>query len=102
MIIAAKAGLRAERLVPGESAASSSSRADPERIIGFTPNLEFRLVRTPRFWNYYRWNQRLYDAHFSGEGIVLVRALAGSTGPLRGFTRLWCAARDPLLRLLGL
>jgi hypothetical protein len=102
LIISAKAGLRAERLVPGETGTPQSCRASPERVIGFTPNLDYRLVRTPRFWNYYRWNHLLYDAHFSGAGIVLVRAQAASYGPLRGFTRLWCTVRDPLLRLLGL
>ncbi|MFT3870128.1 MAG: hypothetical protein QM715_16900 [Nibricoccus sp.] len=88
LVVAGRPALRAERLMTQEHGATPNCRASVDKIIGFTPGLEYRLVRSPRFWNYYRWDAHLFDAHFSGVGFVLIQNhLPGKTPGLLSLTR---------------
>jgi len=88
LVVAGRPGLRAERLAARDDATLPSCRAAVDKIIGFTPSLEYRLIRSPRFWGYYRWDARLFDAHFSGVGFVLIQNhLPGRTPGLLSLTR---------------
>jgi len=97
LVVSGRPGLRAERLVVGENGAPATCRTSQDKTIGFTPNLEYRLIRTARFWNYYRWNQPLFDAYFVGVGFVLTQA----TVPGRK-TAFWSATRNRARRIIGL
>ena len=97
LVVTGRPGLRAERLAMGEDGAQPACRTRPDKTIGFTPNLEYRMIRTTRFWNYYRWNQRLFDAYFVGVGFVLTQA----TVPGRR-TAFWSMTRNRARKLIGL
>lgn len=97
LVVAGRPALRAERLTTQENGSTSSCRTSVDKIIGFTPGLEYRLVRSPRFWNYYRWEAPLFDAHFSGVGFILIQNhLPGRTPGLLSLTR------NRVRRLIGL
>lgn len=97
LVVAGRPGLRAERLTAREDGAVPSCRTSQDKTIGFTPNLEYRLIRTARFWNYYRWDAMLFDASFSGVGFVLIQtSLPGRTPGI------WSATRNRARKLIGL
>ena len=97
MVVAGRPGLRAERLIRSDEGAAPVSRTSPNKTIAFTPSLEYRVVRTPRFWNYYRWNQPLFDTCFAGVGLVLTQ----TTVPGRK-TAFWSATRNRARKVFGL
>lgn len=97
LVVAGRPGLRAERLEPSEDGSVPSCRAAQDRIVGFTPNLEYRLVRSARFWSYLRWNAPLFDATFTGVGFVLIQT--SQAGRRRG---LLAQTRHRARRILGL
>ncbi len=97
LVVVGRPGLRAERLTLGEDNVQPTCRTSQDKMIGFTPNLEYRLIRTTRFWNYYRWNQRLFDAYFVGVGFVLTQtAVPGRK------TAFWSATRNRARKIIGL
>lgn len=97
LVVAGRPGLSVERLMMGEDGVSPERRTSLDKTVAFTPNLEYRLIRTARFWNYYRWNHRLFDAHFSGVGFVLTQ----TTLPGRR-TGIWSVTRNRARKLIGL
>ena len=97
LVVAGRPGLRVERLTMGEDGISPVRRTTLDKTVAFTPNLEYRLIRTARFWNYYRWNHRLFDAHFTGVGFVLTQ----TTLPGRR-TGIWSVTRNRARKLIGL
>ena len=97
LVVTGRPGLRAERLAVGEDGAQPACRTSQDKTIGFTPNLEYRLIRTARFWNYYRWHQRLFDAYFVGVGFVLTQAAV--PGRRSAF---WSETRNRARKILGL
>ncbi|MBK9990756.1 MAG: hypothetical protein IPP19_08510 [Verrucomicrobia bacterium] len=97
LVVAGRPGLRVERLTVGEDGILPVRRTSLDKTVAFTPNLEYRLIRTARFWNYYRWNHRLFDAHFTGVGFVLTQ----TTLPGRR-TGIWSVTRNRARKLIGL
>lgn len=97
LVVTGRPGLRAERLAVGEDGAQPACRTSRDKTIGFTPNLEYRLIRTARFWNYYRWNQRLFDAYFVGVGFVLTQTAV----PGRKIA-FWSDTRNRARKIIGL
>lgn len=97
LVVAGRPGLRAERLERREEGDAPTCRAPLDKVIGFTPNLEYRVIRTARFWSYYRWNAMLFDASFTGAGIVLVQTNLSGKQP-----GLLSATRQRARRVLGL
>jgi uncharacterized protein (AIM24 family) len=97
LVVAGRPGLRVERLTMGEDGIPPVRRTSLDKTVAFTPNLEYRLIRTARFWNYYRWNHRLFDAHFTGVGFVLTQ----TTLPGRR-TGIWSVTRNRARKLIGL
>jgi len=97
LVVVGRPGLRAERLTMRDDGVQPACRTSQDKTIGFTPNLEYRLIRTTRFWNYYRWNQRLFDAYFVGVGFVLTQtAVPGRK------TAFWSATRNRARKIFGL
>ncbi|MFT3781160.1 MAG: hypothetical protein QM790_04025 [Nibricoccus sp.] len=76
LVVAGRPGLRAERLEQTVDGSIPTCRTAQDKIVGFTPNLEYRLIRTARFWSYYRWGSLLFDASFTGTGFVLLQTSA--------------------------
>jgi uncharacterized protein (AIM24 family) len=97
LVVAGRPGLRVERLTVDEDGVSPVRRTSLDKTVAFTPNLEYRLIRTARFWNYYRWNHLLFDAHFTGVGFVLTQ----TTLPGRR-TGIWSVTRNRARKLIGL
>jgi uncharacterized protein (AIM24 family) len=97
MVVSGRTGLKAERLIKSDDNPTPVSRTSRSKAIAFTPNLEYQVVRTPRFWNYYRWNQPLFDARFVGAGFVLTQ----TTIPGRKIA-FWTAIRNHARRVFGL
>jgi hypothetical protein len=97
LIVAGRPGLRAERLTADDNGVPSTCRTAQDKIIGFTPNLEYRLIRTARFWSYYRWDSMLFDATFTGVGFVLIH----TSLPGRKYGLL-TATRNRARKLIGL
>jgi uncharacterized protein (AIM24 family) len=97
MVVTGRPGLRADRLIKSDDGAAPVNRTSRHKTIAFTPSLEYRVVRTPRFWNYYRWNQPLFDACFVGVGFVLTQ----TTVPGRK-TAFWSATRNRARKVFGL
>jgi hypothetical protein len=97
LVVAGRPGLRAERLATAEEGLRPTCRTIQDKTIAFTPNLEYRLIRTARFWNYYRWNHPLFDAYFVGAGFVLTQAQV--PGRKSAF---WSATRNRARKILGL
>ena len=97
MVVTGRPGLRAERLIKSDEGAAPVSRTSRNKAIAFSPSLEYRVVRTARFWNYYRWNQPLFDTCFVGVGYVLTQ----TTVPGRE-TAFWSATRNRARKVFGL
>lgn len=97
LVVVGRPGLRAERLVVKEDGVVPACRTNQDWTIGFTPNLEYRLIRTTRFWNYFRWDHRLFDAYFVGVGFVLTQtAVPGRK------TAFWSSTRNRARKIIGL
>jgi uncharacterized protein (AIM24 family) len=97
LVVAGRPGLRVERLTLGEDGVAPVRRTSLDKTVAFTPNLEYRLIRTARFWDYYRWNHRLFDACFTGVGFVLTQtSLPGRR------TGIWSVTRNRARKLIGL
>jgi hypothetical protein len=71
LILAGDDTLRAERLVDGTDAAAPVFRVKQSKVAAFTTNLECRPVRAVSFWRYYTGAARLFEAGFSGRGVVV-------------------------------
>ncbi len=97
LVVAGRPALRIERLDARDETQASACRAPVDKVIGFTPGLEYRLIRTTRFWSYMRRLAMLFDAHFSGVGVVLIQtSLPGRTPGL------FSATRNRARKLIGL
>jgi hypothetical protein len=71
LLVASKHGVRAERLAGREGELPPARRASPNSIIGFTPNLEYGLVRAGKFRAYFRSQGPLFDDLLTGAGLFL-------------------------------
>ncbi|PTY07246.1 hypothetical protein DB347_08030 [Opitutaceae bacterium EW11] len=101
LIVAGTRGVRAEHMVPGEAGVIVPRRAERATLIGFTPNLELRLVRTQAFKSYLLGRKRLFEVLFTGPGLYAVAfgPYERGTGPL---SRAFFGVRNRVLDILGL
>lgn len=75
LIVANEGGMQPEHLVEGRNNELPARRTPLNSTLGFTPNLEYRPMRTETFWSYYRGMSSLFDEFFCGRGIFLCRKI---------------------------
>jgi hypothetical protein len=93
LLIASKHGVRAARLSEREGELRSARRAHPNSIMGFTPNLDYGLVRAGEFRAYFRNQSPLFDDLLTGPGWFLYQLT-----PEDGKDKFWSG---DLLRIFG-
>jgi len=96
LILAGDDALRAERLMENADVAVPVFRVRQSKVAAFAPNLECRPVRAVSFWRYYIGATRLFEAGFSGRGLVVY----ATPGVSRGIRSSSWSRR--LLRVFGL
>ncbi len=96
LILAGDDTLKAERLDEGAVAPVPVFRVRQSKVAAFTPNLESRPVRAVSFWRYYIGETRLFEAGFSGRGLV-VYATPGAQRGIKSSS--W---RRRILKVFGL
>jgi uncharacterized protein (AIM24 family) len=100
LIVAAPRGLESVHLQPRTSEERLVSRKEREAWIGFTPTLKYGLARSDGFIAYLQGRRPLFEAQFSGAGIIL--SAHGHLKRRRGFTaRVFGGARSGLMNLFG-
>lgn len=101
LIVAGARGVRTERVVASDEGSGELRRAERATLIGFTPNLEVRLVRTRAFKAYLQGRKKLFEVLFAGTGLYAVAAgpYERGTGP---FSRAFFRVRNGILDILGL
>ncbi|CAM2862216.1 hypothetical protein [Rariglobus hedericola] len=93
LIVSSVSALQGETLATNDDGKGSSCRAGQKALIGFSPQLELKAVRTEGFWRYCRRRTALFDVLVKGSGVYLTRGEEG-----RGRDRL----RARLLKRCGL
>ena len=96
LILAGDDTLRTERLVEQVDVPVPVFRVKQSKVAAFTPNLECRPVRAVSFWRYYTGAARLFEAGFSGHGVV-VYATPGAQGGIKS-----SSVRRRILKIFGL
>ncbi len=96
LILAGDDTLRAERLIEDTDAPVPVFRVKQSKVAAFTPNLKCRPVRAVSFWRYYIGATRLFEAGFSGRGLV-VYATPGVSGGIKS-----SSLRRRVLKVFGL
>jgi hypothetical protein len=96
LLVASNRGVRAERMPERDGELRSARRASPNSIIGFTPNLEYGLIRAEKFRAYFRSQRPLFDDLFTGPGLFLHQRT-----PEDGAHRSWSDGWGDLLKIFG-
>ena len=96
LVLVKKGALRVEHLLERAEGAAPAARVRQMAVVAFTPNLECRPVRAVSFWRYYAGYTKLFEAGFSGPGLVVHTTPIGATGAES------CGLRLRLLKLFGL
>lgn len=101
LVLAGRPALETERLTETEANPAPARRAGRRATVGFTPNLEYGLVRTGRFWDYYRAENSLFDAYLAGVGCVVLQSPV-QTEPQNGAMSALASGKDRIRKLVGL
>jgi hypothetical protein len=101
LIVGGPRGVRIESLTARDDQPAPVRRTNRGAAIGFTPNLDYRPVRTEEFWPYFRSRTPLFDGLFVGPGFFL-RQDAAPLGGARPAGRFWVRAWNAALKILGL
>jgi hypothetical protein len=96
LLVASNRGVRAERLAERNGEVPPARRASRNSIIGFTPNLDYGLVRAEKFRAYSRSKSPLFDDLFTGPGLFLCQRT-----PLNGAHKFWSDGWGDLLKIFG-
>ena len=101
LIVGGLRGVRVESLAARDDQPAPVRRANRGAVVGFTPNLDYHVVRTEGFWNYYRDRTPLFDATFTGPGFFFRQeAVRGRQSKPAG--RFWTSAWNSGLMVFGL
>lgn len=65
--------LEAKTLTARDDGKPTTLRTRQAGVVGLSPRLEFKPVRSEGFWRYCQSEAPLFDLHLTGEGIVLER-----------------------------
>lgn len=77
----------------------SGRRSNQIATIGFTPDLEYGVVRAETFWAYFRGFNPLFDDVFRGRGAFLCQEI--SEDERTQATRFWSGLWSGILKVLG-
>lgn len=84
--------LRVEVLPEREAGARPARRLHARSMVGFSPEIEYRRVRTGKFWRYLIGRSALLEALFVGPGVLVCHESASRPhrrGLSRGLGRIW-------------
>ncbi|HXA13977.1 MAG TPA: hypothetical protein VNW23_02525 [Opitutaceae bacterium] len=96
LLVASSRGVRVERLAEREGHVRPARRASQDSVVGFTPNLDYGLVRGEKFRAYFRNKSPLFDDLFTGPGLFLCQRT-----PVNGARKFWSDGWDDLLKIFG-
>jgi hypothetical protein len=77
LIVSCVSALAAESMSGAIEDKQGVRRAQSEGIVGFSPGLALKPVRTDSFWRYVRRLAPLFETQLSGAGVFLVRETDG-------------------------
>ncbi|HTJ77540.1 MAG TPA: hypothetical protein VL357_00955 [Rariglobus sp.] len=87
LILVKRGALRVEQLEERAGVPTPVARVRQMAVVAFTPNLECRPVRAVSFWRYYTGATKLFEAGFSGPGLVVHATRAGGGEGSTGLRR---------------
>jgi hypothetical protein len=96
LLVASRRGVQVERLPERDGQLRSARRASPNSVIGFTPNLDYGLVRAGKFRAYFRNQSPLFDDLFTGPGLFLCEG-----PPANSPRKFWSDGWGDLLKIFG-
>jgi VIT1/CCC1 family predicted Fe2+/Mn2+ transporter len=73
LIVSCVGALQAEAVTARDDGKPVVRRAVQSGVVGFSPRMEFKPVRSEGFWRYCRGDASLFDIQFVGPGVVLSR-----------------------------
>jgi hypothetical protein len=97
LLVASRRGVRAERMTERDEQLQPARRSNPNSIVGFTPNLEYGLIRAEKFQAYSRNQRPLFDDLFTGPGLFLYQRM-----PEDGEPNFWSDGWGDLLKIFGM
>jgi hypothetical protein len=71
LLVASRRGVRAERMTERDGKLRPARRVSQDSVIGFTPNLDYGLIRSEKFGAYFHNQSPLFDDLFTGPGLFL-------------------------------
>lgn len=77
LVILCHGPVQAKTLKASGDAKPASNRETLADLLGFTPQLSLHPVRTQGFWRYCRGGAALFDLQVSGNGLYVLREMAG-------------------------
>lgn len=80
LVVSCVSALRTETLAARDDGKPVLRRLEQDGVIGFSPRMEFKAVRSEGFLSYCRGLTPLFDLQFLGAGVVLSREAAESRG----------------------
>lgn len=96
LLVASRHGVRAERMTERDGQSPPARRASPNSIIGFTPSLDYGLVRAETFRAYARNQSPLFDDLFTGPGLFLYQRMSENAA-----RKFWSDGWGDLLKIFG-
>lgn len=73
LIVSCVSTVTAQTMVARDDGKPTTLRTQQAGVIGLSPRLEFKPVRSEGFWRYCQSESPLFDLHLTGEGVVLSR-----------------------------
>lgn len=77
LVVSCVSAVKAEAVVAREGGTPISKRTAHGGLIGFSPQLELKPVRTHGFWRYCKGRSPLFEVQVSGDGLFLTRDTEG-------------------------
>lgn len=73
LVVSCVSALQVQQLASRDDGKPSTGRAFPSGVVGFTPRLDLKPVRSGSFWRYCRGQSPLFETELSGAGLFLTR-----------------------------
>jgi len=77
LVVSCVSALKAETVVAQEGGTSLSKRTAQAGLVGFSPQLGLKAVRSHGFWRYCKGRGPLFEVQVSGGGVFLTREAEG-------------------------
>lgn len=73
LVVTCVSAVKADTLEERNDDSPATARAVQAGVVGLSPRLEFKPVRSEGFWRYCQGESPLFDMHLTGAGVVLSR-----------------------------